>query len=137
ISALNKAATTTTTTKAKASTSTVKGQSAGGATVFGQDGATTTSTLTITPTTTPTNALALTPRDKDTPDATVILQEQDQTTKKVTATYQLGPAQATGRIVSGATAELNQSGQWEVRLNIKGGDGIASFNRMAAECNAK
>jgi protein-export membrane protein SecD/preprotein translocase SecF subunit len=139
---LNKAATTTTTapksnasTTTIASSSTVKGQSAGGVTVFGQD-ATTTTTAT-TPASTPTPGLALTPRDKDTPDATVILEEKDDTTKKVTATYQLGPAQATGRIVSGATAELNQSGQWEVRHNITGGDAIDSFNQIAGQCNSK
>jgi protein-export membrane protein SecD/preprotein translocase SecF subunit len=145
VGALNKAASTTTTTAkgattttAAGSSTTVAGQSAGAATVFGQDGATTTSTLDITtPPSTPSTGLELTPRSKDTPDATVILEEKDQSTGKANATYQLGPAQATGRIVSGATAELNQSGQWEVRLNIKGGDAIDSFNQIASQCYSK
>jgi preprotein translocase subunit SecD len=49
--------------------------------------------------------------------------------------YQLGPALATGRIVSSARAEI-PPGQWIVALSMKGGaDGIDKFNEIAAQCN--
>ncbi len=78
-----------------------------------------------------------TPRDDDLPEAPVILPERDpEQDDKIVNTYQLGPAQATGQIVSGAAAELGQNGQWAVKLDIKGGDAIDSFNAIAAQCNA-
>jgi preprotein translocase subunit SecD len=101
-----------------------------------------TTTTTAPPTTTtspPTTAppppegeggeVPLTPREEDTADATVIL--ADKTGEQV---YQLGPALATGRIVSSAQAEIPQ-GQWIVGLSMRGGeDGIDTFNEIAAEC---
>jgi preprotein translocase subunit SecD len=47
------------------------------------------------------------------------------------STYQLGPSVATGKIVSGAQASLDQTGQWIVRLDIKGSQ-IDAFNTNAA-----
>jgi preprotein translocase subunit SecD len=130
----------TSTTAAGATTTTtapVTGQSATGAATLFQDPSSTTSTTaaggTTTTTTAPAESPGVTPRDEDLPDVPVILEEVGDDGKAV-ATYSLGPAGATGKIVKTARAELNQSGQWEVALEIKGGDGIAAFNAMAAEC---
>jgi preprotein translocase subunit SecD len=71
----------------------------------------------------------LTPRDQDTPEATVTLPGADGTT-----VYMLGPSLATGRIVKTASADI-QNGQWLVRLEMRGGaDGIDKFNEIAAKC---
>jgi len=139
----------TTTTAASATTTTapVSGQSATGAATPFQDpssttsttGATTTTVAGATTTTTtgePTPEIELTPRDEDVPEATVLLEEVGDDGKAVN-TYQLGPAGATGKIVKTARAELGQNGQWSVALEIKGGDGIAAFNALAAECYSR
>jgi protein-export membrane protein SecD/preprotein translocase SecF subunit len=142
----SKATTTSTTAAVTTTTGGVTGQSAGGAATPYQDPTATTvpaSTATTAPTTAttataPVTGFEVTPREKDLPDQPVVLTTTDTKTHKVTATYQLGPAQATGRIVSGASAELDSgTAQWSVKLNIKGGDGIKSFNAIAAQCNAK
>ncbi len=145
---LLKAASSTTTTApaADATTTTaapVTGQSATeAATPFQEDPAATTTTVAADPsatTTTPTTAPAtvtgfeLTPREDDIADQPVVLPEVDDDGKTV-ATYQLGPAKATGQIVSTAAAELNQTGRWSVRLEIKGGQAIDTFNEIAAAC---
>ena len=71
----------------------------------------------------------LTPRDQDTPEATVTLAGVDGET-----IYALGPSLATGRIVSTAQADI-ETGQWMVRLEMRGGaDGIDKFNEIAALC---
>ena len=71
----------------------------------------------------------LTPRDRDEADAEVTLPGKDGQT-----VYTLGPALATGRIVSTARAEV-QTGQWLVALEMrKGEDGIDKFNEIAAQC---
>jgi preprotein translocase subunit SecD len=145
---------TTTTTVAGATTTTtapVEGQSAGGAAVPFQDPSSTTSTTAAGATTTTTAAgatttttaptgepgeLELTPREEDLPEATVLLEELGDDGKAAN-TYQLGPSEATGTIVSTARAELGGTGQWTVALEIKGGDGIDTFNRIAAECFSK
>lgn len=96
---------------------------------------TTTTAVGATSTTVPgeTPALELTPREEDLPEATVLLEEPGEDGKAAN-TYQLGPAQATGKIVKTARAELGQDGLWTVALEIKGGDGIDAFNAIAAEC---
>ena len=141
--------TTTTTTAATASTDTtlpaeapVEGQSGSGAAVPFQD-PTTTTTAVVPPTTLPTGEPGeappppeVTPREEDTPEATVLLQERGDD-DEVVNTYQLGPAGATGEIVSTARAELGGDGTWTVALEIKGGDGIGSFNTLAADCFAR
>jgi preprotein translocase subunit SecD len=49
----------------------------------------------------------------------------------------LGPAALTGTSLSGASASLNQNGQWQVLPTFKGGaDGIDKFNALASECYA-
>jgi preprotein translocase subunit SecD len=135
----------TTTTAAGDTTTTaapLTGQSAVGPATPYQDPATTTTvapeTTTAAPTTTaptgqPTTGYELTPPEGDLPDQPVVLAEYDDSNKVVT-TYQLGPSAATGQIVSTASAELDQSGQWSVKLVVKGGSGIATFNAIAAEC---
>ncbi len=65
----------------------------------------------------------------------VVLPEYDTKTKKMIALYQLGPTFVTGSGLSTASADLNQSGQWEVRPVFKSGaKGIDLFNKGAAEC---
>jgi preprotein translocase subunit SecD len=71
----------------------------------------------------------LTPRDQDTAEATVTLAGNDGST-----IYALGPTLATGRIVKTAQADI-QTGQWMVRLEMRGGaNGIDKFNEIAASC---
>src|SRR5690606_41398359 len=70
----------------------------------------------------------LTPRDRDEADAEVTLPGKDGQT-----VYTLGPALATGRIVSTARAEV-QTGQWLVALEMrKGEDGIDKLKESAAQ----
>jgi preprotein translocase subunit SecD len=103
-------------------------------------------TTTTTPTTTEGDADAtgdaasqvpeLTPRDQDDPEAEVTLAGLPDrgAAEGTTNVYQLGPSMATGRIVSTASADI-QNGQWLVRLEMKGGaDGIDRFNEIAATC---
>jgi preprotein translocase subunit SecD len=117
-------------------TGAVEGQSAAAAaTPFQEDPAATTTAAPPT-TTTPTTGFELTPREEDQPDQPVVLAERDED-GDVVNTYQLGPTAATGEIVADAAAELDPSGQWTVRLEIKGGEGIASFNAIAGQCNAR
>lgn len=134
-----------------ASDAPVEGQSAAGAagvaTPFQEDPAATSTTAaadpappadpeaTTTTTTPPLTGFELTPREEDLPDQPVTLAERDDD-GNVVATYQLGPTAATGEIVADAQAELSPTGQWSVRLEIKGGEAIDSFNAIAAQCNA-
>ena len=140
---LLKSAATSTTTAPPTSTTLVEetsttagkvtGQSTGSAAARYQDATTSTSA----PEGIPITGFELTPRAEDLPDQPVTLAEVDSAAKKVTATYQLGPAGATGKIVQTATATLSQSGQWAVAREIKGGNSIGRFNAMAAECFSK
>lgn len=132
----------TTTTASGETTTTaapVQGQSAAGRATPYQDPAATTTTVapdtttTTAPTGEPTTGFELTPPEKDIADQPVVLAEYDKD-NKVTETYQLGPSAATGQIVSTASAELDQSGKWSVKLTVKGGSGIDTFNAIAAEC---
>jgi preprotein translocase subunit SecD len=80
--------------------------------------------------------LELTPRDQDDPETQVTLSglPGDGPAEGTTSVYELGPAQATGRIVRTAQADI-QTGQWLVRLEMRGGeDGIDRFNEIAAMC---
>ena len=127
--------TTTTTTAAS-----VEGQSAGQVASPFQDATTTTvpadtTTTTAAPGQSPLSGFKVTPRAEDVADQPVVLEEIKD--GKVVETYQLGPAAATGTIVSTATAELSQTGEWSVSLVVKGGDGIAKFNAISSECFSK
>ena len=96
-----------------------------------EDDGTTTTTAPTTTTTAPADQgdpTRLTPREQDEVDATVTLADEDG------IRYRLGPAQATGRIVKTAQAEIPQ-GSWIVGLEMRGGaNGIDKFNEIAAEC---
>jgi preprotein translocase subunit SecD len=75
----------------------------------------------------------LTPRDQDDPNAAVIL--PGKSGDDAFSAYVMCPAQASGRIVRTASAELQQNGQWVVALKMHGGDnGIDKFNEIAAQC---
>ena len=63
--------------------------------------------------------------DQDDPKATVVLPDKD---KKVR--YALGPAELTGRALSGATATVNQTGQWQVDFTLNG-QGSTQFDQLA------
>jgi preprotein translocase subunit SecD len=128
----------TTTTAAGATTTTAEVEGQGRAvTPFQEDPTTTTTAAGSTTSTTtgePADPLEVTPREEDLPEATVVL-EQLGDDGEVVNTYQLGPALATGEIVSDARAELDQAGQWYVALEMKGGaQGIDLFNSVAAQC---
>jgi preprotein translocase subunit SecD len=131
---------TTTTTTAPPTTTTAPDENAAGLSLGESAGAAQepTTTTTAPPTTTTTapgepaqsGPVQLTSRQDDKADATVTLQGKDGAD-----VYQLGPALATGRIVSSARAEVPQ-GQWLVALSMKdGADGIDKFNEIAAQCN--
>ena len=99
------------------------------------DATTTTTAPTTTTTTPPTDidqALPLTKPADDKPEATVTLDNKDGSIR-----YQLGPMpkDATGKMVSSASATLAETGEWEVRLTMHGGSpGIDTFNDLAALC---
>ena len=88
-----------------------------------------------TTTSTPTSvedAFPLTKPEDDKADATVTLADKDGT-----VIYQLGPMEATGKIVESADARLGQTGEWEVALAMHGGaNGIDLFNQIAGKCYA-
>jgi preprotein translocase subunit SecD len=132
--------TTTTTAGGATRTTTAPDENAAGLPLGESAGAAQepTTTTTVPPTTTTTapdepaqsGPVQLTSRQDDKADATVTLQGKDGE-----GVYQLGPALATGQIVSSARAEIPQ-GQWLVALSMKGGgDGIDKFNEIAAQCN--
>jgi preprotein translocase subunit SecD len=132
--------TTTTTAGETTTTTTAPDENAAGLPLGESAGAAQepTTTTTAPPTTTTTaqeepaqsGPVQLTSRQDDEADATVTLQGKDGE-----GVYQLGPALATGQIVSSARAEIPQ-GQWLVALSMKGGaDGIDKFNEIAAQCN--
>ena len=96
---------------------------------------TTTSAAGDTPTTTTPSsvedAFPLTDPAEDLPDQPVTLPNKDDT-----AILQLGPMEATGKIVESADARLGNTGEWEVALVLRGGaNGIDLFNSIAAKCN--
>jgi preprotein translocase subunit SecD len=129
----------TTTTTAGGSTTTAPDENAAGIPLGESAGAAQEPTTTTAPPTATTTApgaptssepVQLTSREDDKPDATVTLAGKDGE-----GVYQLGPALATGEIVSSARAEIPQ-GQWIVGLSMKGGaNGIDKFNEIAAQCN--
>ncbi|MGE3620900.1 MAG: protein translocase subunit SecD [Acidimicrobiia bacterium] len=128
----------TTTTEADATTSSVQGfrgqQDPSTTTTPAPDETTTTTTAeaTTTTTTAPSTGFEVTPREDDVADQPVVLTETVD--GEVRATYQLGPAMATGEIVETARAELLPTGEWVVALTVRGGSGIEQFNAAAASC---
>jgi preprotein translocase subunit SecD len=84
------------------------------------------------PTPTDLEALQLTPPEEDEPKEPVTLAEYDDEGNEV-ARYRLGPAEATGEILSGASAQLQGVGQWAVGVEVRGSR-IDEFNAIASEC---
>jgi preprotein translocase subunit SecD len=83
------------------------------------------------PTTASAASVPTTPREQDDPKQVVVLPELDRKTKKVTARYQLGPAELTGRALSGATATVDpNTGQWQVDFTLNG-TGSKQFDQLA------
>ena len=76
--------------------------------------------------------LELTDPDDDIADQPVTLGQYDDDGNEELR-YQLGPTSATGTIVSGASAELQGLGTWQVAVELTG-DGLDQFNQIAAEC---
>ncbi|MHB1137386.1 MAG: protein translocase subunit SecD [Microthrixaceae bacterium] len=73
----------------------------------------------------------LTATEDQSADAEVTLAGEDGTV------YRLGPVAVDGRAVKGATAGLQQDGQWTVSPIFKAGvDNIDKFNAIAAQCYA-
>ncbi|HAS11056.1 MAG TPA: protein translocase subunit SecD [Acidimicrobiaceae bacterium] len=75
--------------------------------------------------------LQLTPAEDDVVEEPVTLAQYDDDTE--IGRYRLGPAEATGEILSGASAVLQGVGQWAVAVEVRG-DSIDEFNAIAAEC---
>ena len=61
----------------------------------------------------------------------VILPEKDRE-GRVTSRYLLGPAEVKGTALSGASANVSQTGQWEVQFELTG-EGTRQWNDMAAK----
>lgn len=101
---------------------------------------TTTTTVAEDPTTSPTTTpddlpasldFDLTPPEDDVAEEPVTLGEFDGTEEVLR--YQLGPTVVTGDIISGASAQLANLGQWQVAVQVKG-DRIDDFNQIAGAC---
>lgn len=103
-----------------------------------------TETTTTTTTTTTTSAEDDEPADEIPEDLQLTEPEDDVTEEPVTlaqydddgnevARYRLGPAEATGEILSGASAQLQGVGQWAVGVQIRG-NRIDEFNAIAGTC---
>jgi preprotein translocase subunit SecD len=70
-------------------------------------------------------AIPTTLPEQDDPKAVVVLPDKD---KKVR--YQLGPAELTGKALSGASATVSQTGQWQVDFTLNG-QGSTQFDQLA------
>lgn len=76
--------------------------------------------------------LQLTPAEDDVAEEPVTLGEFDDDGNEV-ARYRLGPAEATGEILSGASAQLQGVGQWAVGVEVRSSR-IDEFNAIAEQC---
>jgi len=144
------AATATTTTVPGASTTTVPGEStttvAGATTTAAPTTSAASSTSTATtPTSTGTTAAAvggstttlapevaaqITPREGDTPEASVVLPGRDGT-----VLYTMGPAFALGEDAISTSEAAVINGQWVVDLELKGGEGgLDAWNTWSSKC---
>lgn len=106
---------------------------AAGATTTAAAGATTTAVDSSSSVETTLVTIPNTKPEEDLADQTVILSEKDSS-GKVVARYELGPAFLTGDGVSTASTDF-QNLEYSVLLELKGGsNGIDKFNEMAAKC---
>ncbi len=74
----------------------------------------------------------LTPIEDDDPDEQVTLGQFDDDGNE-TARFILGPAEATGEILSGASAQIQGVGTWVVGVEVRGSR-IGDFNTIAGAC---
>ena len=86
---------------------------------------------TTTSTTIPIDLNATTAPEDDDETKQVILPEKDRD-GRVTSRYLLGPAEVKGTALSGASANVSQTGQWEVQFELTG-EGTKQWNDMAAK----
>ncbi|HVL07519.1 MAG TPA: protein translocase subunit SecD [Acidimicrobiales bacterium] len=89
---------------------------------------------TTTSTTIPIDLNSTTAPEDDDETKQVILPEKDRD-GRVTSRYLLGPAEVKGTALSGATANVSQTGQWEVQFELTG-EGTRQWNEMAAKVGA-
>jgi preprotein translocase subunit SecD len=83
------------------------------------------------PTTASAASIPTTSREQDDPKKPVVLPEIDHKTKRVSARYQLGPAELTGKALSGATATVDpNTGAWQVDFTLNG-SGSKQFDQLA------
>ncbi|HUR22506.1 MAG TPA: protein translocase subunit SecD [Acidimicrobiales bacterium] len=95
-------------------------------TTTAESAATTSTTSTI-----PVDLNSTTKPEDDEEGAQVILPEKDKA-GKVTSRYLLGPAEVKGTVLSGASATVSQTGQWEVQFELTD-EGTKQWNGMAAK----
>jgi preprotein translocase subunit SecD len=108
---------TSTTTSSTTSTTTLEGAS-----------------TTSTSTTVPIDLNTTTAPEDDDETKQVILPEKDRN-GNVTSRYLLAPAEVKGTALSGATANVSQTGQWEVQFELTG-EGTKQWNDMATKVGA-
>jgi preprotein translocase subunit SecD len=141
----------TTTTVAGATTTTVAGATTTSAApaAAGASTSTATTTATTTPTSTGTTAAAaggsttttlapevaaqITPREGDTPEATVVLPGRDGS-----VLYTMGPAFALGEDAISTAEAAVRNGEWVVDLELKEGQrGLDAWNTWAGKCYSR
>ena len=84
-----------------------------------------------TSSTVPADLSATTAPEDDEESKQVILPEKDRS-GRVTTRYLLGPAEVKGQALSGASATISQTGQWEVQFELTD-DGTKQWNAMASK----
>ena len=89
---------------------------------------------TTTSTTIPIDINSTTAPEDDDETKQVILPEKDRE-GRVTARYLLGPAEVKGTALSGASANVSQTGQWEVQFELTE-EGTRQWNAMATKVGA-
>jgi preprotein translocase subunit SecD len=88
-------------------------------------------TTSTTSSTIPVDTAATTRPEDDEEGAQVILPEKGKD-GRVTSRYLLGPAEVKGTVLSGASATVSQTGQWEVQFELTD-EGTKQWNDMAAK----
>jgi preprotein translocase subunit SecD len=88
-------------------------------------------TTSTTSTTIPVDLNTTTKPEEDKEDAQVILPEKGKD-GKVTSRYLLGPAEVKGTVLSGASANVSGTGQWEVQFELTD-EGTKQWNAMATK----
>lgn len=90
-----------------------------------------TASASTTSSTVPADLNSTTAPEDDEESKQVILPEKDRS-GRVTTRYLLGPAEVKGQALSGASATISQTGQWEVQFELTD-DGTKDWNAMASK----